>query len=264
MSIDYFEILKRFPVKSPRRQYVEMFKIDATRFEDLKQLAEIYKVDSAFVCECLEEPEVFDIDGKLLLIKLKESMDKNLKDILLDVPQHLSERYNKTEYNSFIKNDSSLAFLGRSFPESVPKFLLHLITKVKLKFSLTDEQANKTIHFYFNKLLTRKDFRMALLETTDKVTINDYTHTYEEVINSFININKNKLKTSESRVFPEKITLYQMSYLSYLLKKSTIHLRVDINQLAKWEAQKLISSLVDGTPLPEELKSLLDERQKLD
>lgn len=192
-SINYSDIIIRFPRESANRSFVEGLRFNPEEMGILNFVARKYDLSIADLCRLLDEDGVFTPDGKLILeslqhkanlhfrqgkrrqeqrevayakvVSLRSDTQENSAESLpeevavqmeyyVDVPPQFLNKCDIHQYNMMLRNEPYTRLLKTFFPGSVPDNLLDIFEKIDLNYKLPGEVINVLIH-YLMELLTK-------------------------------------------------------------------------------------------------------------
>lgn len=192
-SINYADIILRFPREAHNRPFVEALRFDPEGMGVVNYVARKYELSVQDLCRLLDEDGVFDPGGVILLDELQYKANLQFRqgkrrkeerevaygkivalrgegqkaapsailpeevavqmEYYVDVPSQFQSKCDIHQYNMMLRNEPYTRLLKTFFPGTVPDNLLDIFEKVDLNYKLPGEVINVLIH-YLMLLLT--------------------------------------------------------------------------------------------------------------
>lgn len=177
-TIQFGELIRRFPLTHPRRKFVERMKDDEAQFEQLNYVAYKYGLDEGDLARLLDEDDVFAAYGELNYDVLdergsqiarqsrKRDRDRSVvmsrmkaddpakreqvtvaEQFFLPVPASLREKMSVQEYNNRLRNEPYTRFVNLFTPGAVPEWIMSILQVIDLDYRLHEEVINVLIHY---------------------------------------------------------------------------------------------------------------------
>lgn len=219
---NYSDIILRFPRESANRHDVEGLRYDAEAMGVINYVARKYELSVQDICRLLDEDDVFDSGGKLLVDHLqhkanlqfrqgkrrKEAREVTMGKVVnlhasdsvpetnheeefpvqmeyyVDVPVQFQSKCDIHQYNMMLRNEPYTRLLKTFFPGAVPDNLLDMFEKVDHNYRLPGEVINVLIH-YLMSLLTSGGNQRINRNFVDAIAANmllKQIHTYEQAV----------------------------------------------------------------------------------
>ncbi|MFD1137798.1 DnaD domain protein [Paenibacillus urinalis] len=198
-QLNYADIILRFPRESANRRYVEQLRFEPDQLGLVNYVVHKYDLGIQDVCRLLDEDDVFNTRGEIILDRLQElassmfrqgkkrkeersihaakvvsmrqALDSKQTDeppvehgvemeYYLEVPPQFSSKCDIHQYNMMLRNEPYLRLLQTFFPGSVPDNLIDIFEKVDLSYKLPGEVINVLIHYLMTLLVSGSEQRI--------------------------------------------------------------------------------------------------------
>ncbi|MFB5267178.1 DnaD domain protein [Paenibacillus enshidis] len=221
-SINYADIILRFPRESANRKHVERLRFDHEQFGAVKYVARKYALTTQDISRLLDEDGIFSVQGELLLDELqyKASLQfrQDLKrqeaqqikaakvialrqelnavpdelteeqpvemEFYVEVPMQFADKCDIHQYNMMLRNEPYNRLLQTFFPGTVPGNLLDIFEKLDLNYKLPGEVINVLIHYLVTLLTTGNEQRINrnFVEAIASNMLLKQVNTYEKAV----------------------------------------------------------------------------------
>lgn len=199
-NINYADIIIRYPRDSGNRVFVEKLRFDSEGMGMLNYVARKYELSVQDVCRLLDEDDVFDPAGGLILDELQHKANLHFRqgkrrkegreiayarvaavqqesgaeqtpgshaeevavqmEFYVEVPLQFQSKCDAHQYNMILRNEPYTRLLKTFFPGAVPDNLLDIFEKIDLNYKLPDEVINVLIHYLMTLLASGKEQRI--------------------------------------------------------------------------------------------------------
>ncbi|CAM3426325.1 DnaD domain protein [Marinicrinis lubricantis] len=181
-TLDYGEMMRRFPRTSSNRVWVERLKYAPEQLSKLHYLTMKYQLSISRLCSLLDEDFAFNAQGELQYEALEhaahltfrqmkkreedrtvwlnrsnsnaEDKDEAPREVemqyYVDVPAAITKQVDVHQYNRMLKNQPYTKILDLFFPGNVPDSVLNTFSKIDLNYRLKEEVINLLIHYIKN------------------------------------------------------------------------------------------------------------------
>ncbi|MDO7907046.1 DnaD domain protein [Paenibacillus sp. JX-17] len=235
-SLNYADIILRFPRESANRRYVEQLRFDHEQFSMLNYVVRKFDLDIPDICRLLDEDGIFDTQGALLLDELqhqaslvsrqerkrREQQEVHAAKVIalrqteetdelqeehmvemeyyVEVPPQFESKCDVHQYNMMLRNEPYTRLLKTFFPGSVPSNLIDIFEKIDLSYKLPAEVINVLIHYLMSLLVKGSDQRINrnFVEAVASNMLLKQINTYEKAVQYIRDQSKVKGKNAAS------------------------------------------------------------------
>lgn len=199
-QINYADIIIRYPRDSVNRVYVEKLRFDPEGMGVINFVARKYDLSVQDVCRLLDEDDVFDPAGGLIMDELQYKANLHFRqgkrrkedrevayakatairaesslhqaaashpeevavqmEFYVEVPPQFQSKCDADQYNMMLRNEPYTRLLKTFFPGAIPDNLLDIFEKIDLNYKLPDEVINVLIHYLMTLLTSGKEQRI--------------------------------------------------------------------------------------------------------
>lgn len=199
-SLNYADIISRFPRISKNRAFVEQLRYDHDQMGMINYIVRKYQLSLQDICSLLDEDGIFSDEGDVQLEELQhranlhfrqgkkrsEDNDRYAKKVIamrqsvqesedeeqareehavemefyLEVPQQFQGKCDIHQYNMMLRNEPYTMMLKKFFPGAVPDNMMDMFEKIDLNYKLPEEVINVLIHYLMSLLVAGTDQRL--------------------------------------------------------------------------------------------------------